>query len=113
MTEAETDAIAKFPAVAQEFCRFIDNCGGYERKCLVQDVSVLLAKLCEITARLPCVSPSSEGTDFTDESITAHANEEYQLSTRLRERLGNLDEYWDVFDPTQKEKPVLCSLSHR
>ena len=111
MTQSEKDAIVEFPAVAEEFCRFIDDCGAYERKRLVQDVSVLLARLCEVAARLPCVSPSSEGTDFTDESITAHANEEYQLSTKLREQLGNLDECWDVFDPTQKEEPVLCSLS--
>jgi hypothetical protein len=111
MTQSEKDAIVEFPAVAEEFCRFIDDCGAYERKRLVQDVSVLLARLCEVAARLPCVSPSSEGTDFTDESITAHANEEYQLSTKLREQLGNLDEYWDVFDPTQREEPVQCSLS--
>jgi hypothetical protein len=111
MKQSEKDAIVEFPAVAEEFCRFIDDCGAYERKRLVQDVSVLLARLCEVAARLPWVSPSTDGTDFTDESIAAHANEQYQLSTRLRERLGNLDEYWDVFDPTQKEEPVLCSLS--
>lgn len=111
MTQSELDAIAEFPAVAEEFCRFIDNCGGYERKRLVEDVSVLLARLCEVGARLPWVSPSTEGTDFTDESVAAHTSEEYQLSTKLREKLGNLDEYWDVFDLTQKEEAILCSLS--
>lgn len=111
MTQSEQDAIVEFPVVAEDFCRCINNCGGYERKRLVQDVSVLLARLCEVGARLPWVNPSTEGTDFTDESVAAHTNEQYQLSTKLREKLGNLDEYWDVFDPTQKEEAILCSLS--
>ncbi len=111
MTQSEQDAIAGFPAVAEEFCRFIDNCSSYERKHLVQEISVLLARLCEVGARLPWVSPSTEGTDFTDEAVATHAREQYQLSTKLREKLGNLDEYWDVFDPTQKEEAILCSLS--
>jgi uncharacterized protein DUF5063 len=111
MTQSEKDAIAKFPVVAEEFCRFIDNCSARDRKRLIQDVSVLLARLCEVAARLPWVPPSTEGTDFTDESIATHANEQYRLSTRLREQLGKLDEYWDVFDPTQKEGAIQCSLS--
>ncbi len=111
MTQSEQDAIAEFPAVAEDFCRCIDNCGIYERKRLVQDVSVLLARLCEVGARLPWVSPSTGGTDSIDESVDTHASEQYRLSTKLREQLGNLDEYWDVFDPTQKEEPILCSLS--
>jgi Domain of unknown function (DUF5063) len=111
MTQSEQDAIAKFPAVAEEFCRFIDNCSMFERKRFIQDVSVLLARLCEVAARLPWVIPSTEGTDFTDESVATHASEQYRLSTRLREQLGKLDEYWDVFDPTQKEGAIQCSLS--
>jgi Domain of unknown function (DUF5063) len=111
MTQSEKDAIAKFPVVAGEFCTFINNCSDCERKRLILDVSVLLARLCEVAARLPWVTPSTEGTDFTDESVATHASEEYRLSTRLHEQLGNLDEYWDVFDPTQKEGAILCSLS--
>lgn len=65
MTQSEKDSIAKFPVVAEEFCRFIDNCSDCERKRLIQDVSVLLARLCEVAARLPWVTPSTEGTDFT------------------------------------------------
>jgi len=29
----------------------------------------------------------------------------------LREKLGRLNVYWDVFDPTQEEEPVSCSFS--
>lgn len=111
MTQSEKDAIVEFPAVAEEFCRFIDDCGAYERKILIQDVSVLLARLCEVAARLPWVSPSTEGTDFSAESIAIHANEAQRLSKRLREQLGNLDVYWEVFDPTQKEEAISSSLS--
>jgi len=93
MTQTEQDAIVEFPGVAEDFCRYVDNCTSYERKRLLQDVSVLLARLCEVGARLPWVSPSTEGTNFTDESVATHASEQYRLSTRLREQLGNLDEY--------------------
>lgn len=111
MTQSEQDAIAEFPNVAERFCRFIDNCGVYERRRVVHDVSVLIARLCEVAAQLPSVIPSTEGTDFTAESVDAHANEAYRLSKRLRDQLGDLDEYWDIFDPTQKEEPIRCSLS--
>jgi hypothetical protein len=111
MTQSERNAIAEFPTIAAEFCRFIDTCGGYERKRLIQDVSVLLARLCEVAARLPWVNPSTGGTDFIAESIATHTDEVYQLSERLRKKLGNLDGYWQVFDPTQKEEAILCSLS--
>jgi len=111
MTQSERDAIAQFPVVAEEFCRFIDNCSGFDRKRLIQDVGVLLAKLSQAATRLPLVTPSSGGADSRDESVAARANEEYQISKRLREQLGDLDEFWDVFDPTQKEEVVLCSLS--
>ena len=74
MTQSEQDAIVEFPTVAEEFCRFIDNSAAYGRKRLVQDVSVLLARVCEVATRLPCVNPSTEGTDFTTESIATHTN---------------------------------------
>lgn len=111
MTPSEQDAIAEFPAIAEKFCRFIDNCGGFERGRVVHGISVLVARLCEVAARLPSVIPSTEGTDFTAEPVDAHVSECGRLSKRLRGQLGDLDEYWEVFDPTQKEEPLRCSLS--
>jgi hypothetical protein len=111
MTSSEQAAILEFPTVAEEFCRFIDESPAHGRKQLVQNLSVLLARICEVAARLPFVKPSTGGTDFTPETISASSNETSRVSESLRKQLGSIDEYWDVFDPTQKEEAILCSLS--
>ena len=40
------------------------------------------------------------------------ANQCWSLSTRLREVFGNLDGYWEVFDPTRKDESVSGSLAN-
>ena len=56
--------------------------------------------------RLPWVSPvTDDGSDFTQESIAEHSNRCVALATKP------LDEYWEVFDPTQKEEPIHCSVA--
>ena len=34
-----------------------------------------------------------------------------KLSNNLGQIFGPLDSYWEVFDPTEKEEPVSCSLA--
>ncbi len=78
----------------------------------MQGLSVLLASLCEVAARLPWVKPATGGEDTKSESIAAHTDKWNRLAEILRERFGSLDEYWEVFDPTQREDPVQCFLSN-
>jgi len=111
MTADERDAIERFPIVAEEFCHLVDDCGKGNRKQLVQELAVHLARLCEVAVCLPNVEPATEGVDHTSEVVAAHAQECVKLSSNLRQTFGQLDGYWEVFDPTEKEEPVSCSLA--
>jgi hypothetical protein len=111
MTTDERSAIERFPLVAEEYCRLIDDCGKHNRKQLVQELAVHLARLCEVAVRLPWVEPATEGVDHTPEAVAAHTEEWVKLSGKLRQIFGPLDDYWEVPDPTEKEEPVLGSLA--
>jgi Domain of unknown function (DUF5063) len=111
LAQNEKVAIENFPKIAQEFCLFIDQCETNERGALVQGLVVHLARLCEIAICLPSVSPVSSDIEFNQEDISSHSKEQWNLSERLRMAFGNLDGYWEVFDPTQKEEPVNGSLA--
>ena len=106
----ERDAIERFPLVAAEFCHFIDGCGKFSPKQLVQELQVQLAHLLGVSARLPWVTPITEGVDHDPQTISAHTEEWAKLSGELRRIFGNLDGYWEVFDPAGKEEPVFGSL---
>jgi hypothetical protein len=111
MTPDEQSAIERFPLVAEEFCHFIENYNGHSRKQLVQELTVRLARLCEVGARLPLVEPATEGVDSTPQSVASHTEEWAKLSGSLRRFFGELDGYWELFDPTEKEEPVFGSLA--
>lgn len=105
------EAFETFRFRAEEFCRFVDGCGNLEQSHLIQELCVYLAILCEAGARLPWMNPGTDDDDFSPESIAEHSNKCVGLAMRLRTQLGTLDEYWDVFDPTQKEEALRCSVS--
>ena len=111
MTADERNAIDRFPLVAEEYFRLIDDCGKLNRKELVLELSAHLARLCEVGVRLPSVEPATENVEHTSEGIATHTEEWTKLSGKLRQIFGTLDVYWEVFDPTQMEDPVSCSLA--
>jgi hypothetical protein len=111
MTADERDAIERLPIVAKEFCHLVDDCDKRNRRQLIQELAVHLARLCEVAARLPQVQPGTEDIDNTPEDLAVHTEEWAKLSGKLRQIFGPLDLYWEVFDPTQKADPVSCSLA--
>lgn len=111
MTADERNAIERFPLVAEGFCGLIEGCGILNRKQLVQELAVHLARLCEVALRLPQVEPATGGINHTPEGVAAHAEECAKLSRNLQQIFGKLDGYWEIFDPTEEEEPVFGSLS--
>jgi hypothetical protein len=97
MTADERNAIERFPLVAEEYCRLIEDCGKLNRKQLVQELSVHLARLCEVGVCLPSVEPATEDVYNTPEAVAAHPEEWVRLSTTLRQIFGPLDRYWELF----------------
>ncbi len=112
MTADEKSALDNFPITAEEFCHLVDGYSKRSREQLVQELSVHLARLCEVGVRLPMVEPATEGVDATPEAVTAHTEEWTKLSSGLRQVFGQLDGYWEIFEPTEKEEPVLGSLAN-
>jgi len=111
MTADQRNALDRFPVIAEEFCHLIDDRDKRNRKPLVQELAVHLARLCEVAMRLPNVVPATDGVDHTLEAVAAHTEEWVKLSGNLRKMFGPLDGYREVFDPTQMEEPVSCSLA--
>ena len=111
LTAEEKEALERFPLLAREFCAFIDVCAGFDRQTLLRRISVQLAQLCEVGARLPWVNPATDSLDSPPDSSSLHKEQSLSIETMLREKLGKLNVYWDVFDPTQEEEPVSCSFS--
>src|SRR5712692_9558129 len=107
----EKQALERFPLLARNFCAFVDVCAELDRQTLLRQVSIHLAQLCEAGARLPWVNPAGDGLDSPPDSSSRHKQESTSIETMLREKLGRLNVYWDVFDPTQEEEPVSCSFS--
>ena len=71
-----------------------------------------VARICEAGARLPPAIPATgNGNDFTPESVRDHSDQCVAIALSLGRQLGELDRYWDVFDPSEKEDPIHCSIS--
>lgn len=111
LTQSESEAVKSFPQVAEEFCHLIKNQRDYTRKQFVDNVLINLSKLWTIGAQLPDVAPATEGIDISAEEVKRHSEECIRLSTTLGNKLGNLDTYWSVFDPTEEEQSAPSLLS--
>lgn len=111
MTSLERDAVNGFPKAAEQFCRLLENQTDFSRKQFVDSLLTLLSNLFFLGAHLPDVEPATGGTDFSQEDIDCHSRECVQLSNILKAKLGDLDTYWSVFDPTEPQKSAPGSLS--
>jgi hypothetical protein len=110
-SRSEKEALESFPTIARGFCEFVDTSATVDLRELLQGLSAQLARLCEVAARLPWVTPATDEVGTSDETTAAHKRKSMALETILKEKLGPLDGYWQVFDPTQREEPVHGSLS--
>jgi Domain of unknown function (DUF5063) len=111
LTRLEGDAVNRFPYAAEQFCQLLENQGDLPRKQFVDNLLAHLSNLLFIGAHLPDVSPTTGGADFLNEDVERHSKECAQLSNILKIKLGNLDAYWSVFDPTEPQKSAPNSLS--
>jgi hypothetical protein len=111
LTPSELEAINSFPQAAEEFCHLIENESGYTRRQFVENVLIYLSKLWALGSQLPDVEPATAGNDFSDEEVKRHSERCIKLSNTLRIKLGDLDTYWSVFNPTKQEQSTPTSLS--
>ena len=71
------------------------------------DMSHCMAELYSIALSLPPVEPETTGAD----GAPFQTDEWNKLHRLLKEKIGPLDTYWEIFDSTAKEEPVQGSLA--
>jgi len=111
LSDSELEAVNSFRLLAREFCQLIENQEGHTRRHLIENVLILLSKLLAIGIQLPDVQPATSDIQFTEDEVQLHAKEFVDLSKVIGAKLGDLDTYWSVFDPTEQAESAPCSLS--
>jgi hypothetical protein len=112
LTHDEKLALESFPLAAREFCRFVGQSRMDQREPFIQQLFGHLARICEIAIRLPWVDPTTEDVEIDQDDIRSKTDECFKLADRLRTIFGKFDNYWEIFDSTQKEEAVNGSLAN-
>ncbi len=104
----ELPELLAFLAAAQKYCAIIEiaETSGYRE--FLMALHVALPELIGAAARLPEVVP--ENTEDVEVG-TLSRDERAGLGSRITEKLGSHDVYWEVFDPTSEKEPVAGTLS--
>ena len=56
---------------------------------------------------MPPVKPDTSGTD----ELPFSTDKWDELRQSLREKIGPIDAYWEIFDSTEKQEPVQVSIA--
>jgi hypothetical protein len=112
------EAANRFASVAQEFCSAIDSAPKLDRSELLVHVYGILPHLISEAIRLPNLELNDdEGQE--DEIRKSHARAKVRLSDArfgqlyesLKLKLGDLNLYWEVWDPTRDNEAIHGSLA--
>jgi hypothetical protein len=100
----------RFGVVASQFCSIVDSASTLDRTSFVLQVYKTLPKLIDEAIHLQDVQ-SSDDQKATKGTVRQGMEEWKRLYTSLREKLGEWDQYRQVFDPTQDAEAVHGSLA--
>ena len=104
-----SQGVIDFVSVANEYCSFLEQGNLGDRKETVGKLQSLLPLLYLRGALLPDVESMFE--DVNEKFVT---EEDWnRINGILRSKLGEFDDFLEVFDPRMKESdlPVVCSIS--
>jgi hypothetical protein len=110
-SQNERDAVDAFPIAARQFCEFVDASTTYDLRQVLHELPILLACLCEVGAGLPAVTPATDAVETNSQTTAVYLQKRNSLEASFAEKLGTLDVYWQVFDPTVRDAPVRGLLS--
>ncbi len=112
------EAANRFGSVAQRFCSVVDSAPNLDRTELLVRVYRILPQLINEAIDLPNVELSDdEGQEEERRKSQARVQARLsqaqwaQLYAFLREKLGDWDLYWQVFDPTKDNEAIRGSLA--
>lgn len=97
----------RFRKAAEKFIQIVDSVSAYEREGFMASLSHSLADLYSSALDLSAVEPDSNGINETP----SPAEESAELCRSLKNKIGQLDSYWKIFDSTENGAAVQASLS--
>jgi hypothetical protein len=108
----------RFASVAREFCSVIDSAPNLDRTELLIEVYRILPQLIGEAIRLPNVELNDDESQ-EEEIRKSQARDRMrltdaqwgQLYESLKEKLGDVNLYWEVWDPTKHSEPIYGSLA--
>jgi uncharacterized protein DUF5063 len=117
-SDGNTEVADRFSAVAKQFCSAVDSASKTDRTDLLFQIYRILPKLIDEAISLPDVRLSDIGNGVEGNSEPAslvsvrQAVQEWgQLYNSLKEKLGDWDLYWQVFDPCADNQAIAGTLA--
>jgi hypothetical protein len=107
MSDNLSPVLLRFRSAAADFIQAVDSTSQMECEPFLARVSHCLAELYSSALHLPPVEP-----DTAVASDSPPVNDELtELFRSLKQKIGPLEEYWEIFDATAKEAPVQGSIA--
>jgi hypothetical protein len=100
--------LQRFRAAATRFIETVDSARHLELDSFLAAMNQCLVELYGSALSLPIVVSETTGTENT--AFPTESSE--QLRRFLREKIGAVDDYWQIFDVTAKGGPVQGSLAN-
>lgn len=94
----------QFRRHAQRFVSLVERGEALPTHSFLIEVATALAELCAVALTLPDIASESRTTPDVEIATLP-------VMEAVRNRLGNADEHWEVFDPTKKGEPLKRSLA--
>jgi Domain of unknown function (DUF5063) len=117
-SDSHTEVADRFSAVANQFCSAVDFASKTDRTDLLLQIYRILPKLIDEAISLPDLRLSDIGNGVEGGSEPAYpvsvrqgVQEWSQLYNSLKEKLGDWDLYWQVFDPCADDKAIAGTLA--
>jgi hypothetical protein len=111
-------AVKRFGLVAERFCTLVDAAATVDRTEFLVQVYRLLPELMAEAIRLPLIESDDDMDDdqlMSWKPLSAGARTDHeewaQLYGALKEKLGDWNLYWQVFDPTTDKEAIYGSLA--
>jgi hypothetical protein len=107
MGDNSAATLDRFRGAAVAFIEAVDLAQKLDRDKFVEILTVATAELVSSALYLPAVEPDTANASESPSNAEGWTG----LSNALRQKLGPLDTYWEVFDSTAKSEPYAASLA--
>ena len=116
--DKDFDAVDRFKVIAKKYCSIIDSRHAIEKTDFLLQIYRILPELISEAIRLPLVQLGDDQCEEKEASTRESRAERemkheewWELYNSLKEKFGNWDLYWQVFDPRTDNEAIHGSLA--